>query len=98
MGNSHEPMTGSFPHPSMSSSDDIQMSRLPPLGYEQQTLFLRMGWSPRLFTSQGAVGGAAGARTPNLRRARAALSQLSYDPGGRAWTRTRDLGLIRAAL
>ena len=25
-------------------------------------------------------GGAAGARTPNLRRARAALSQLSYDP------------------
>ena len=51
------------------------------------------------------VSGAAGARTPNLRRARAALSQLSYDPrpqrnraGGRAWTRTRDLGLIRAAL
>ena len=53
---------------------------LPPLGYEQQTLFLRMGWFPRLFTSQGTVGGAAGARTPNLRRARAALSQLSYDP------------------
>ncbi len=46
--------------------------------------------------------GAAGARTPNLRRARAALSRLSYDPriwaGGRTWTRTRDLGLIRAAL
>jgi hypothetical protein len=33
------------------------------------------------FILQGAVGGAAGARTPNLRRARAALSQLSYDPG-----------------
>jgi hypothetical protein len=52
---------------------------------------------------QGAsAGGAAGARTPNLRRARAALSRLSYDPiiwaGGRTWTRTRDLGLIRAAL
>jgi hypothetical protein len=54
----------------------------------------------------GSAGGAAGTRTPDLRRARAALSQLSYGPlccparprGGRAWTRTRDLGLIRAAL
>lgn len=46
----------------------------------QNGLFLRMGWSPRFFTSQGTVGGAAGARTPNLRRARAALSHLSYDP------------------
>ena len=62
------------------------------------------------------AGGAAGTRTPDLRRAKAALSQLSYGPssrlgapvrcsgsscrasGGRAWTRTRDLGLIRAAL
>ena len=54
------------------------------------------------------MGGAAGIRTPDLRRARAALSRLSYGPqscprrattsGGRAWTRTRDLGLIRAAL
>ncbi len=61
------------------------------------------------------TGGAAGIRTPDLRRARAALSRLSYGPafsprsplpptdtrpheGGRAWTRTRDLGLIRAAL
>jgi hypothetical protein len=52
--------------------------------------------------------GAAGTRTPDLRLAKAALSQLSYSPlpdrklsptlGGRAWTRTRDLGLIRAAL
>lgn len=43
--------------------------------------FLRMGWPPCLFSCQGAAGsGAAGARTPNLRRARAALSQLSYDP------------------
>jgi hypothetical protein len=51
--------------------------------------------------------GAAGIRTPDLRRARAALSRLSYGPSsvswapptcGRAWTRTRDLGLIRAAL
>ena len=34
------------------------------------------------FNCQGTAtaGGAAGARTPNLRRARAALSQLSYDP------------------
>jgi hypothetical protein len=64
------------------------------------------------------AGGAAGTRTPDLRRAKAALSQLSYGPvgksenttasaapvttstvaGGRAWTRTRGLGLIRAAL
>src|SRR5690606_32670232 len=53
------------------------------------------------------ASGAAGIRTPDLRRARAALSRLSYGPpipclpqetGGRAWTRTRDLGLIRAAL
>lgn len=53
-------------------------------------------------------GGAAGIRTPDLRLAKAALSRLSYGPlldrtlsptiGGRAWTRTRDLGLIRAAL
>jgi hypothetical protein len=55
--------------------------------------------------------GAAGIRTPDLRRARAALSQTKLRPpsgsvtrpahpakGGRAWTRTRDLGLIRAAL
>ena len=73
------------------------------------------------------TGGAAGTRTPDPRRAKAVLSQLSYDPrsalplprpaatglacalpnstpapppavGGRAWTRTRGLGLIRAAL
>ena len=66
--------------------------------------------------TDGSSGGAAGTRTPDLRRAKAALSQLSYGPicdhpahlsrgaavlprsGGRAWTRTRDLGLIRAAL
>ena len=42
---------------------------------------------PRLFCSQGTStqptthpGGAAGIRTPDLRRARAALSQLSYGP------------------
>ncbi len=71
--------------------------------------------SPRLqrlwrhfFACQGsATRGAAGIRTPDLRRAKAALSRLSYGPAvrvgtahsrGRAWTRTRDLGLIRAAL
>lgn len=72
----------------------------------------RRRWSlrPRLacWRDEGGLppspGGAAGIRTPDLRRARAALSQLSYGPrcpgppGGRAWTRTRDLGLIRAAL
>ena len=48
-------------------------------------------------------GGAAGIRTPDLRRAKAALSRLSYSPvvvaaGGRSWTRTRGLTLIRGVL
>src|SRR5437667_10532704 len=50
-------------------------------------------------------GGAEGIRTPDLRRAKAALSQLSYGPkprraawGGPTWIRTRDLSLIRTAL
>lgn len=49
-------------------------------------------------------GGAGGTRTPDFRLAKAALSQLSYGPtafahyGGRWWTRTTDLGLIRTAL
>src|SRR5688500_8457624 len=62
-------------------------------------------WSPLRGCYNRPRGGAAGIRTPDLRRARAALSRLSYGPsrplplpGGRAWTRTRDLGLIRAAL
>ena len=45
------------------------------------------------------------ARTPDLRRAKAALSQLSYIPGhyvqsqgGPGWTRTNDLSLIRGTL
>ena len=51
--------------------------------------------------------GAEGIRTPDLLRAREALSQLSYGPaahigvvgtGGRFWTRTRDLPLIRGML
>ncbi len=37
------------------------------------------GVCPRILTWQGA-GGAAGSRTPDLRRAKAALSQLSYSP------------------
>jgi hypothetical protein len=48
-----------------------------------------------------ASGGAEGIRTPDLRLAKAALSQLSYGPvrrGGPAWNRTRDLSLIRTAL
>ena len=47
-----------------------------PPGWSQAGRFLIVP-----FTCQGAsAGGAAGARTPNLRRARAALSRLSYDP------------------
>ena len=70
----------------------------------------RCNWPPTPKGGGTRKGGAAGMRTPDLRRARAALSRLSYGPlswsrpavpvprGGRAWTRTRDLGLIRAAL
>jgi hypothetical protein len=47
------------------------------------------------------TGGAGGIRTPDIRLAKAALSQLSYGPGipgGPSWIRTRDLSLIRTAL
>ena len=47
------------------------------------------------------LGGDEEIRTPDLLRAREALSQLSYIPvagGGPFWTRTRDLSLIRTAL
>jgi hypothetical protein len=57
------------------------------------------------------AGGAGGIRTPDIRLAKAALSQLSYGPtsfpprvvtsgdaGGPSWIRTRDLSLIRTAL
>ena len=46
-------------------------------------------------------GGAREDRTPDLLRARQALSQLSYGPivdGGSGRTRTSDLTLIRGAL
>jgi hypothetical protein len=51
-------------------------------------------------------GGAGGTRTPDPLLAKEVLSQLSYGPtellavsgGGRWWTRTTDLGLIRTAL
>ena len=57
----------------------------------------------RIAAPRWAAGGAEGIRTPDLRRAKAALSQLSYGPGslragGPAWNRTRDLSLIRTAL
>jgi hypothetical protein len=51
-------------------------------------------------------GGDEETRTPDPLLAKEMLCQLSYVPvldgpaggGGRTWTRTRDLGLIRAAL
>ena len=52
--------------------------------------------------SQHHHGGAREDRTPDLLRARQALSQLSYGPmnddGGSGRTRTSDLTLIRGAL
>ncbi len=66
-------------------------------------------FAPRLFL----CGGATGIRTPDLLRAKQPLSHLSYRPeikrelrkaqfsalhGGRRWTRTTDLDLIRIAL
>ena len=47
------------------------------------------------------VGGDEESRTPDLLLTKQALYQLSYVPsvgGGRFWTRTRDLCLIRAVL
>ena len=54
----------------------------------------------------GESGGDEETRTPDPLLAKEMLFQLSYVPnrfarwrsGGRTWTRTRDLGLIRAAL
>jgi hypothetical protein len=54
----------------------------------------------------GRSGGDEETRTPDPLLAKEMLCQLSYVPvfrehavgGGRTWTRTRDLGLIRAAL
>jgi hypothetical protein len=53
----------------------------------------------------GKSGGDEETRTPDPLLAKEMLCQLSYVPaisaprsGGRTWTRTRDLGLIRAAL
>lgn len=54
----------------------------------------------------GSGGGDEETRTPDPLLAKEMLCQLSYVPvtqesagsGGRTWTRTRDLGLIRAAL
>lgn len=79
--------------------------------YRPRSQIRSIHFASQCTTDMHSMGGAAGTRTPDLRRARAALSQLSYGPiglrqphlpdvsiGGRAWTRTRDLGLIRAAL
>ena len=57
-------------------------------------------------SSAGEGGGDEETRTPDPLLAKEMLCQLSYVPvtcalregGGRTWTRTRDLGLIRAAL
>ena len=68
-----------------------------------------LGRSASVVQGSSGSSGAAGIRTPDLRRAKAALSRLSYGPqcdtgysptlpGERARTRTWDLGLIRAAL
>ena len=65
---------------------------------------LRGGLDQRSSSEGG--GGDEETRTPDPLLAKEMLFQLSYVPepfarwrsGGRTWTRTRDLGLIRAAL
>jgi hypothetical protein len=146
-----EGVAGSTPHPAREpvgmTSSALHLST-----YSAPSHELGATCSPLM--TRHPPGGAAGTRTPDLRRAKAALSQLSYGPvrsltllaaryqraaggpalrpriwvrracphrsprpprriaprlgrlaawsvmlvGGRAWTRTRGLGLIRAAL
>ena len=62
------------------------------------------GSDPEVFVSvRSAGGGDEETRTPDPLLAKEMLYQLSYVPapggrGGRFWTRTRDLCLIRAVL
>jgi hypothetical protein len=69
------------------------------LTYKLDTLLVQSVYLNRPFLSS-ASGGDEGIRTPDLLRAREALSHLSYIPrsGGPAWTRTRDHSLIRGVL
>jgi hypothetical protein len=85
------PMLADLPH-----APDLYLT----LGYS----LVKSGPSANLTSFPVIFGGAGGTRTPDFRLAKAALSQLSYGPtaphpsGGRWWTRTTDLGLIRTAL
>jgi hypothetical protein len=67
--------------------------------------FVYSGWSRDLRVALAAAGGDEETRTPDPLLAKEMLYQLSYVPvrtgvsdGGRFWTRTRDLCLIRAVL
>jgi hypothetical protein len=80
----------------------VKVRNPPPTGDGFSQRVLRIGafeytiWRP---PPQGGRGGGAGTRTPDLLRAKQALSRLSYIPvGGASWTRTRGLSLIRTAL
>jgi hypothetical protein len=96
---------GPIPHEPGGSASFVVRAEIPQLGALHTSSRSRQ-WRARSVVKVLPFRGAAGIRTPDLRRAKAALSRLSYGPpsepsaarGGRAWTRTRDLGLIRAAL
>ncbi len=69
------------------------------------SLYFANACSSRRTRRASRLNGDEEARTPDLRRAKAALSQLSYIPGhfvqpqgGPGWTRTNDLSLIRGTL
>ncbi len=86
----------------MDSAWEVRSSRGPPGLFNSVSAASQVGDPP--LPSRGAGGGDEETRTPDPLLAKEMLCRLSYVPlprgkcGGRFWTRTRDLCLIRAVL
>ena len=103
---SSDPLVGGLPHMAEGHGSGV---RYPGHGPGVMDWVLNSGMGPDLFDLRGAgaravCGGDEETRTPDPLLAKEMLYQLSYVPapgvgnGGRFWTRTRDLCLIRAVL